>query len=289
MRTDYTEIFRDAANVEKYENVVYAPDSYASAVNRRQRDYLRGLARRAFPYRRPVQHDFACGTGRAIRILHGLVRGAHGYDTSQAMLDKAHEVGAYAQLHRIAEDGEGPLPVATESPAIVTVFRLLLNVDDSVRDRAIAFAAKALPHYDAGLLIVENHGNRSSLRHLRHRRHDTCPWFAELSHEQITELLDRHGFTVVERRGFSLFTQGWYGRGWLRPFASLIDDVVARTGLFNGSAVNVLYIARRTRPTLGTMPVGATDPMLDALPDAPLPDDAATPPRKPVDRDGESW
>src|SRR3712207_8603476 len=51
-----------------------------------------------------------------------------------------------------------------------TMFRLLLNVDDAVRDRAIAFAAKALPDADAGLLIVENHGSADSLRHLRDRK-----------------------------------------------------------------------------------------------------------------------
>lgn len=293
MRTDYTEIFRDAANVEKYENIIYAPDSYSSAINRRQRDYLRGLARRAFPYRRPVQHDFACGTGRAIRILHGLVRSAHGYDTSAAMLAKAHEVGAYAQLHQIAAEGAAPVPVPTESPAIVTIFRLLLNVDDTVRDRAVAFAAMALPHYDAGLLVIENHGNERSLRHLRHRRHDTSPWFAELSHEQVTELLDRHGFSIVERRGFTLFTPGWYGKGWLRPIVSLLDDLIAKTGLVNGRAVNVCYVARRTRPTIGTLVDGSLE-AADPLP-APSASSSAAPsasvaaPRKAVDRDGESW
>jgi SAM-dependent methyltransferase len=282
MRTDYTEIFQDAATVEKYEHVVYAPDSYSSAVNRRQREYLRGLAKRAFPYRRPVQHDFACGTGRAIRILHGLVRGAHGYDTSPAMLAKAAEVGAFAQLHRISAEGAAD-PVPTESPALVTVFRLLLNVDEAVRNRAIEFAAKALPHYDAGLLIVENHGNQASLRHLRHRRHDTSPWFAELSHEQVAELLDQHGFTVVEKRGFALFTQGWYGRRWLRPIASAIDDLVARTGVLSGRAVNVLYVARRTRPTIGNLVAGA------AILEEPTTEPAPERPRKPADPDGESW
>ena len=115
MRADYTEIFQDEATVEKYEHVVYAPDSYSSAINRRQRSYLRGLAKRAFPYRRPVQHDFACGTGRAIRVLHGLVRDAHGYDTSEAMLSKAAEVGAYAHLHLIAATGDtrGNSPTGT--------------------------------------------------------------------------------------------------------------------------------------------------------------------------------
>jgi SAM-dependent methyltransferase len=247
MRTDYTEIFRDAANVEKYENVIYAPDSYSSAINRRQRDYLRGLARRAFPYRRPVQHDFACGTGRAIRILHGLVRSAHGYDTSGPMLEKAHELGSFADLHLVSASGDTPEPVAEDPPALVTVFRLLLNVEDDVRERAIAFAAKVLRNYDAGLLVVENHGNRQSVRHLRHQRKAGSPWFAELDHVEIAELLDRHGFTVVERRGFALFSRGWYGNRWLRPLAATVDHLCARTGWLSRWAVNVLYVARRTK------------------------------------------
>ncbi len=81
MTSDYTLVFQDTEAVEKYESVTYAPDTYASRINDRQRDYLRTLVRREFGPNAPVQHDFACGTGRAIRTLHGLVREAHGYDT----------------------------------------------------------------------------------------------------------------------------------------------------------------------------------------------------------------
>jgi predicted TPR repeat methyltransferase len=249
VRADYTEIFKDTATVEKYQQVVFAPDSYASAINKRQRSYLRKLAKRAFPYRRPVQHDFATGTGRAIRLLHGLVREAHGYDTSEAMLSKASELGAFAELHHIEATGEIPEPQTSEPPALVTIFRLLLNVEDEVRERAVGFAAKALRNYDAGLLVVENHGNRQSLRHLRHARYIGTPWFTELDHEEIAELLDRHGFTVVERRGFALFSRGWYSHRWLCLFATLLDDLAARTGWFSRWSVNVLYVARRTRAT----------------------------------------
>lgn len=247
MRADYTDIFKDESTVNKYEHVVFAPDSYASAISRRQRVYLRGLVKRAFPYRRPIHHDFACGTGRAIRILHGLVRGAHGYDTSEPMLAKATELGSYADLHLVPPDGDVPEPVASDTPVLVTIFRLLLNSDDQVRERAVAFAAKALRNYDAGLLVVENHGNRRSVRHLRHQRKLGQPWFAEMDHEEIFELLDGHGFTVVEQRGFALFSRGWYGRRWLRPLAVAIDSVVARTGWGSTWAVNVLYVARRTK------------------------------------------
>jgi predicted TPR repeat methyltransferase len=261
LRTDqYTEVFRDAAAVEKYEHVVYAPDSYASAVNRRQRAFLRGLIRREFPYRRPVQHDFACGTGRAIRLLQGMVRAAHGYDTSDAMLAKADEVGACAQLHRIDADGPPPAPEPTGGPALVTIFRLLLNVGDDVRDRALAFAAQALPDRDAGLLVLENHGNRESLRHLRHRR-KAGRWFAELSHDEVEALLTRHGFTLVECRGFAMFPQGWYAPAALRPFVRVVDDLCARLGWLgrlHRHAVTVLYVARRVYPAGGATPALAS-------------------------------
>jgi SAM-dependent methyltransferase len=241
LTTDYTKVFQDTEAVEKYENVTYAPDSYASQINERQQDYLRTLVRREFGELAPVQHDFACGTGRAIRTLHGLVREAHGYDTSAEMMAKAAEVGSVAHWHRVPPDGPVPDPVPAGTPAIVTMLRLLLNVDDGIRDRALAFAAKALPTPDAGILVVENHGNASSVRHLRARRHSGHRWFAELSHEQVGELLGRHGFEVIERRGFSMLTPSLHAHSLARA-----ADAAARR--FPGSdayAVNVLYTARR--------------------------------------------
>ena len=245
MRTDYADIFQEDDAVERYERVMYAPDSYSTAVSTRQRVYLRDLARRAFPQRRAVQHDFACGTGRAIRLLHGAVRAAHGYDVSAAMLERAREAKSQAELHEITPDGPLPTPATSEGPALVTCFRLLLNVPDEVRDRAVAFAAAVLEDPEAGLLVVENHGNRSSLRHLGARRHAGDPWFAELSHGQVTRLLARHGFEVVERRGFALCPPGVYRRRWLRPVARHVDNLVARLPWLAGACTDVLYVARR--------------------------------------------
>jgi SAM-dependent methyltransferase len=245
MRADYADVFRSDAAVDKYEHVVYRADSYSSAVSARQRAYLRRLVRREFSDRRPVQHDFACGTGRAIRLLHGVVRAAHGYDSSAAMLARARDAGVYARLHEIAADGPLPEPATMDGPALVTVFRLLLNAPAAVRDRAIAFAARVLPTPEAGLLVVENHGNRDSLRHLRHRRHEGNAWYAELSHDEVLSLFDAHGFELVERRGFALCPAGVYRMRALRPVARLIDDVSSRSRALSGVATDVLYVARR--------------------------------------------
>ena len=239
--TDYTKVFQDTEAVEKYETVTYAPDSYASQINERQRDYLRALVRREFGPRSPVQHDFACGTGRAIRTLHGLVREAHGYDTSAEMMAKAAEVGSRAEWHRVPMDGPVPNPAPAGLPAIVTMFRLLLNVDEGVRDRALAFAAKALPTASSGLLVVENHGNAGSVRHLRARRHSGERWFAELSHADVRKLFARHGFEIVERRGFSMITPSLHGH----PIARAADAAMRKLPGSDTYAVNVVYAARR--------------------------------------------
>jgi predicted TPR repeat methyltransferase len=245
MRTDYAEVFQSEAAVEKYERVVYAPETYATAVSGRQRAFLRRLVRREFTARRPIQHDFACGTGRAIKLLHGVVRAAHGYDSSAQMLAKAEEAGVYAKLHQVTEDGPVPEPATVDGPALVTVFRLLLNAPKDVRDRAIAFAARVLPEADSGLLVVENHGNRSSLRHLRHRQHRGNEWFAELPHAEVEQLLARHGFEVIDRRGFAVFPAGAYRREWLRPMARRADDLATRSRRLSAVATDVLYVARR--------------------------------------------
>jgi len=246
MHTGYSQVFRDSRNVDRYDRVVYAPDSYASAISARQKAYLRRVVARAYPAIRPVQHDFACGTGRAVRMLAGLVRAAHGYDPSPQMLDAARSVGPAAQWHEIATTGPVPEPATVDGPAIVTVFRLLLNVSDEVRHRAVAFAARVLPDAGAGLLVLENHGNRASLRHLLARRHRADRWFAELSHRQVAELLAAHGFTVVARHGCTMFPRAAYRIRRLRSLVRWLDDLLCRPGWLSRYATDVLYLAERT-------------------------------------------
>ncbi len=242
MRSDYPEIFQDDTVVTKYENVVYAPGTYASAVNRRQTLFMRRLVAESFDMP-PVQHDFACGTGRGLRMLAGHVTKAHGYDVAPAMLEVARKASIPAELHEIAADGPAPTPAPTAGPALVTIFRLLLNATPTVRDRALDFATAALPTDTAGLLVIENHGPTRSLRHLASWRRQANPWYAELSDGQVADLLDRHGFELVGRHGFALTSQGFYRSAPLRAFAQLVDDTFAAR--FAAVATDVLYVARR--------------------------------------------
>src|SRR2546430_732675 len=122
------------------------------------------------------------------------------------------------------------------------------QVFQEVRDRAVGFAARTLPGAESGLLVLENHGNASSLRHLGHRRHAGNPWYAELSHEQIAALLGRHGFTLVARYGCAVLPQGAYRLRPLRPLVRRLDDLLCRLGRVAPDAPPVLYGAPRTTP-----------------------------------------
>ncbi len=242
MAVNYTEVFQDPSAAEKYAERTYAPGTFSSIVSARQTGWLRGFVPSAFAVP-PVHHDFACGTGRVARMLAGLVEVSHGYDTSEAMLDKARELGTPGRAHLVGPGGASP-EADPGRPALVTAFRFVLNVDDILRDQMMEFAAAALPDADAGLLLVENHGNAASLRHLRRTfgRVDASTWFQELSHGQVRALFDRHGFDLVAVQGFTLFTQGCYRRPW--AWASKGVDAVLASPM-SRRCTDVVYVARR--------------------------------------------
>jgi hypothetical protein len=177
-------------------------------------------------------------------MLAGLVDAAHGYDVSEAML--ADAATAYdAHWHVVPPDGPVPRPAATEGPVVVTAFRLLLNAPPEVRHRAIAFAGLALPDADSGVLLVENHGRRGSLRHLSRRRNTGNPWYQELSDDEVAALLASHGFRVAARRGCAVLPPGWYRSRRLRPIVRRLDDLLCASRLFDRWAVDAIYVAVR--------------------------------------------
>jgi hypothetical protein len=245
---DYAGVFQTERAVLKYDEVVYEPGSYGRTVDARQRRYVRRLVARAFPGVPPTQHDFACGSGRAVDMLAGMVGHAHGYDVSPAMLARAAAAGHAATWHLIAPDGELPEPADSPGRAVVTVFRLLLNAPPEARDRAVAFAARVLPHRMAGLLVVQNHGSRRSLRHLSRGRNAGNPWYRELDGAEVEAILARHGFRVLDRRGFALFPQGWYRPAATRWLVRRLDGALCAARLFDRWAVDVLYVAVRDTP-----------------------------------------
>ncbi|NLE81214.1 MAG: class I SAM-dependent methyltransferase [Rhodococcus sp.] len=243
MKKEYAEVFQSEDAVDKYDEVVYASGSPASAINDRYVAFLRSFVASRYS-QPPVQHDFACGTGRAMTALDGHVAAAHGYDTSADMIAKAKNKGVKGTFHLVAPDGPVPDPADHDGPSLVTIFRLLLNTAPDVHDRALEFAARALPTSDSGYLVVENHGSRRSLRHLLKPLHRNDEWFNELSHREVAGLFDRHGFQLEETHGFAVLPSVLH-RGPLRRPSQWIDDWSSRQKWLDRWSINVLYVGRR--------------------------------------------
>lgn len=248
MPAERTRAPRGPVQCDRYQE--FGVDRHTTVTDERQRRYLRSLLRRSFPVRRPVQHDFACGTGRAIRLLHGLVHTAHGYDFCEAVLARARTLGVPADLHLVPLTDPPPKPPPGHRPVVVTCAGFLATAEPPARDLALTFAAEALPHPESGVLVVEHHRRRGR-RRLRH------PDARGLSHAELARLLARHGFRVTERRGFGLVPAAWYRWPTLRWAAFVVDGLALRLPSLAPWCATALYVARRDTPSVRQFPAEA--------------------------------
>lgn len=247
MKTGYAEHFDSEDVAARYDTVVYAKDATGSVLSRRQRAWLRHFVAANFD-EPPTLHDFACGTGRVLAMLGGVVAGAHGYDTSDAMLARARDRHLAGTWHLVERHGAAPYPQVSEEPRLVTMFRLFLNSSPEVRERALMFAARALPTPASGRLVIENHGNSRSLRRLLRWRNRKSEWFNELSHAEVQGLLHRHGFQLEAMRGFSLFPRGVRRMPVVGRLAELVDEIGCKAPALAPFAVDLVYVARPCEP-----------------------------------------
>lgn len=248
---DYSQHFRDTRHVAAYDEHVYGPATFDSHVSELEMRWLRAFCDRAFSTA-PVQFDFACGTGRIIAGLQDKVRHAHGFDPSPEMLERARDRVPGADFVAISQFGPVAPPhvdLDAATPALVTMFRLLLNCDAAARDRALQFCAATLRQH-GGYAIFDNHGSRSSLRQLaglRHRRptegNTEGPWFHSLSHREVVGMADRNGLRIVERHGFAPLPPMTYRVPVVRGAARRLNTLTADRPGMSLVGTNIIYVA----------------------------------------------
>jgi SAM-dependent methyltransferase len=240
----YSDQFRSRSAAERYDDELYAHGSFDEHLGALQAAWLRETVDRRFS-RPPIHLDFACGTGRMIAALSEVTGETHGYDVSAEMLSLGREKGLNASFHQITEGSDPPgLPDLADRAVVVTIFRLLLNVDEAVRDSAVQFAASALGAAEGGIVILNNHGNRRSLRELsRIRRRRGGEWFNSLSDREVRILLARHGLRVVERYGVGVFPPSTYRVPGVAPLARRLNAATAGARPLAGVSVDVTYVA----------------------------------------------
>lgn len=227
MRDNYPERFVRADAAEHYDEAVYAPRTFDAHVSDLQIAWLRQLVEESFPHRCSVHLDYACGTGRILAGLEDVVGDSHGFDVSQAMLDRAR-TRSRARLHLVGAGEEVVVPELGRRPVVVTAFRLLLNADDATRAQFFRFAGQALGSASAGMVVFNNHGNRTSLRTLAALKPWTDkPAFNTLSDWEVRRITRNHRLRVDDRYGVGLLPPTFYRLG--RRGARLASAVNAAT------------------------------------------------------------
>ena len=248
MPDDYASAFRSEHAAARYDDTTYDPQSYDSFIGGLQAAWLREFVTTEFPGESPALHDYACGTGRIIEALTGAVSEAHGYDVSADMLAAASRKGLPAQLHLVQAR---PTPVSLDGspgrPLLVTMFRLLLNAPDPVRRDSLRFAADLLRQSEHAVLVVNNHGNRWSLRSLRRLRPlADGDWFHSLSTRDVRRLAGEHGLVVRRGHGFGLLPRGLHATA-ARGLARRVDRWAAGQRWLAPVSIDIAYVVTPAR------------------------------------------
>ncbi|MEM8950080.1 MAG: class I SAM-dependent methyltransferase [Pseudomonadota bacterium] len=146
--------------------------------------------------------DFACGTGRILRLLESDVGTATGVDVAQSMLDVAKRHVQKARL--LCADITKADDLDDQRFDLITAFRFFPNAEPALRDEAMAKLVALLA--PGGLLMFNNHLRLDSARHrallakdrrgrLKNRRR-----LHGMSDREVADLAARHGLEIVESR-----------------------------------------------------------------------------------------
>jgi SAM-dependent methyltransferase len=245
MQDGYASHFQDQAVAGAYAAEVYADGTFDSHVSRLQLAWVRSIVESSFAAP-PVHLDFACGTGRILAALEDVTAESFGFDVSAEMLELARARHLRATL--LETDPMAPqlsLPRIGDRPVVVTMFRFLLNTEPEVRGIALEFAARALSEHPDSLLIVNNHGNKTSLRELaRLKPKRRGPWFNSMSDREMRALLEAHGLQAAARFGVGFAPSSSYRRARFRTSAEWATEKLAGDGKLGLLGADVTYVAK---------------------------------------------
>lgn len=145
--------------------------------------------------------DFACGTGRIMELAWPHFTETVGIDVSESMLAEARLRIPSARLIQV--------DVMTEPPdvgtfQVISLFRFILSAEDHLREGVLRWLRTVIA--PDGVLVVNNHLNRSSITGLRHRLRNVVRGRpgGPPTERYMETLLRRCGFEIVEAYGFGV-------------------------------------------------------------------------------------
>ncbi|WP_348767517.1 class I SAM-dependent methyltransferase [uncultured Salinisphaera sp.] len=188
--------------------------------------------------------DFACGTGRLLKVGHSVFHSSLGIDISQDMLAVATQRVPDAALLRVDVTRDPPADMGPFD--CVTMFRFVLNAESELRQQALSWVAAHMS--EGGILIVNNHRNSASVSGLLSRMAAWQPTGARnvMSRRHMFKMLENAGFAVVRCEGFRVLPSVW-GRPVVGARLQLIGERLCRTLGLSRFGSELVVVARRVR------------------------------------------
>jgi predicted TPR repeat methyltransferase len=239
----YSRLFSSPTAAHHYDSVIYAEGSHDSCLWQLEREWLtREFARLAPGMDTYSYLDYACGTGRVLSTFSELVAQSMGVDASASMLIRAREAANTASLicGDLADDASLLLGRNFD---LITTFRFVLNAEVEIRERVLRLLACHLTI--RGLLVLNVHGNRHSIRHLgvaRDKRLGVS--HCEMSIPEARALIQRAGLEILSWRGFGLMPARAY-RTAMRTMAMSVDDYSSGAWPLTLLGQDLVFICRR--------------------------------------------
>lgn len=168
---------------------------------------LLGILHARFPTPGAVRLlDFACGTGRILRLFEDRVGTSTGVDVADSMLQVAQATLTRSEL--LLADVTRSSSFDNRRFDLITAFRFFPNAEHALRDSAMAKLASLLA--SDGLLIFNNHlrctGTTMRARRVLQRlgRPQTERRLHCMSDSEVEQLVATHGLHIVERHHLAL-------------------------------------------------------------------------------------
>lgn len=222
--------------------VTFADIPHRKMIWRLETRFLTDVLRNHFPKGDVNYLDFACGTGRLLAFMEPLVRSATGIDVAQSMLDVCKSKIRSARI--VCGDLTDGYTLSGAPFDLVTAFRFFPNAEPSLRAQVFSALSKATA--PNGLLVFNNHMNRSSSAFRLLRLFGKPYGFEGVSDSELLAAASRAGFELEQTYhcgALPVIDEINVLPEWLL-YAT--ESLVSRISLLRELSSDVVFVCRRT-------------------------------------------
>lgn len=226
-----------------YDDTIYKEGGYDQFIWSIQRPVLAEAIQALTAAHRDLQYlDFACGTGRIIAAVEGIVGNSTGVDTSSQMLHYAEAKVRRSVL--VCGDILSCPSIIEPEYDVITAFRFFLNTESSLR-RSVMFALAARLRGPDSRLIFNIHGSNRSILMATSAYRRLRGWgpATTMSYREVTDLVEQAGLEVEHCYGFGLAPRRLY-RSSLAGIVRRLDRWAAHRSVLAGISQDLLLICR---------------------------------------------